>query len=252
MVDSGGAHGSDPDADAGPDGGDHGAAGTGTGDHFVPRRWAQYYLGNAPSLVWLVGANLVAVLVGVRYYVTTMPGVNTFAWPLYADSPAAVLLAALSLATLFPLLGERLEDAPLNRPLAYLHTIAFVWLVKTGLWTVLALNLRVSLYFPDAWAYFGILLTHLGFLLQAGLIPHYARTTRGALLAALALALVNDSVDYGLDAVGLCVLGQPEPGRCSLYPPLRYEPELVLPGLTVVLSVLTVVLAARVLPRMDA
>jgi uncharacterized membrane protein YpjA len=220
--------------------------------HLVPERWAQYYLGNAPSLSWLLCANLVAVLVGVRFYVETLPGVNTFAWPLYADSPVAVLVMALSLATLLPFVGRRLDDVPTTLPLAYLHTIAFVWLLKTGLWTALALNLRVSLYFPDAWGYFGILFTHLGFVAEAYLIPHYARTTRGALAAALALALANDVVDYGLDALSVCALGTPEAGRCSLYPPLRYEPGIALPVLTVVLSVVTVALAARALPRMEA
>jgi len=228
--------------------GDGAGGSTAEGGSGLPRRWAAYYLGNAPSLVWLIGANLAAVLVGVRYYVGTMPGVNTFAWPLYADSPVAVLLAALSLTTLLPRLGDRLEDAPVNRPLAYLHTVTFVWLVKTGLWTVLALNLRVSLYFPDPWAYFGILLTHLGFVAQAGLIPHYARTTRGALATALVLGLVNDAVDYGLDPLNVCALGTPEPGRCSLYPPLRYEPGLALALLTVALSILAVAAAARMLP----
>jgi uncharacterized membrane protein YpjA len=220
--------------------------------HLVPERWAQYYLGNAPSLVWLLCANLVAVLVGVRYYVETMPDVSTFAWPLYADSPVAVLVMALSLSTLLPFVGRRLDDVPATLPLAYLHTIAFVWLLKTGLWTAIALHLRVSLYFPDVWGYFGILLTHLGFVAEAYLIPHYARTTRGALAAALVLALANDAVDYGLDALSVCALGTSGAGRCSLYPPLRYEPGLVLPVLTVALSVVTVALAARALPRMRA
>ncbi|MWG35081.1 DUF1405 domain-containing protein [Halomarina oriensis] len=210
----------------------------------IPERWAEYYLSNAPSLVWLLVANVAAVLVGVRYYVETMPAVDTFAWPLYADSPTAVFVATLSIATLLPNLGRRLRDAPTNLPLAYLHTLAFALLVKYGLWTVLALNLRVSLYFPEVWAYFGIILTHLAFVGEAYLIPHYGKTTRGALAFALVVMLVGDFVDYGLGATFGCVLGSPE-GRCSIYPPLRYEPELLLPALTVLTTVLTVWLAAR-------
>lgn len=199
----------------------------------IPERWAAYYLGNAPSLVWLLGTNVAAVLVGIRYYVATMPDVSTFLWPLYVDSPVAVFLMALSLATLLPFLGLDLDLVPRTRVLAYLHTLAFVWLVKMGLWTFVALNLGFGAYFPAAWAYFGIVLTHLGFVVEAYLIPHYAVTTRGALAAALGLSLINDIVDY---AVGL-------------HPPLRYEPGPLLAASTVTLSLLSVGLAALAFDR---
>ncbi|RRJ33726.1 DUF1405 domain-containing protein [Halocatena pleomorpha] len=216
----------------------------------IPKRWAQYYLGNGPSLVWLLLANVVGVLVGVRYYVETMPAVSTFAWPLYADSPTAVLLAALSITTLLPNLGRRIDDAPMNRPLAYLHTLAFVWLVKYGLWTVLVLNLEFSSYYPDLWAYFGIIITHLLFVVEALLIPQYGETTRGALVVSFVALLCNDFVDYWLADVGVCALGQPL-SRCDLYPPLRAEPGVVIPLLTVVLSVCSVVVASRLFERFE-
>ncbi|MFC5972514.1 DUF1405 domain-containing protein [Halomarina salina] len=214
----------------------------------IPERWAEYYLSNAPSLVWLLVANVAAVLVGVKYYVASMPAVNTFAWPLYADSPTAVFVATLSVATLLPNLGRRLRDAPMNLPLAYLHTLAFALLVKYGLWTALALNLRFSLYFPEVWAYFGIILTHLAFVGEAYLIPHYGRTTRGALAFALVVMLLGDFVDYGLSETAGCVLGSPL-GRCDIYPPLRYEPGLLLPLLTVATTGVTMLLAVRAFDR---
>jgi len=201
----------------------------------LPRRYARYYLENPPSLVWLVVVNAVAVLVGVRYYVETMPAVSTFLWPLYADSPTALFLMTLSLVTLWPFLGASLEEVPTNLPLAYLHTIALVWLVKMGVWTVVALNLGFSVYFPAPWAYFGIIVTHVGFVAEGLLVPHYARTTRGALATALVLALGNDLLDYGF----------------GYYPPLRYEPGPALVVATVGLSVLSVAVAARLMPRLD-
>ena len=201
----------------------------------LPRTYARYYLENAPSLVWLVVVNAVAILVGVRYYVETMPEVSTFLWPLYADSPTALFLMTLSLVTLWPFLGEPLEDVPANRALAYLHTIALVWLVKMGVWTVVALNLGFSVYFPALWAYFGIIVTHVGFVAEGLLVPHYGTTTRGALATALVLALGNDLLDYGF----------------GYYPPLRYEPGPALVVATVALSVLSVAVAARLLPRLD-
>jgi uncharacterized membrane protein YpjA len=218
----------------------------------IPDRWAEYYLGNAPSLVWLLVANVAAVLVGVRYYVETMPTVLTFAWPLYADSPTAVLIAALSLATLLPNLGNRMGNAPVNVPLAYLHTLAFVWLVKYGLWTALVLNLQFFTYYPALWGYFGILITHLLFVGEAYLIPYYGATTRGALALSLALLLFNDFVDYWIGDLFGCVLGNPAGlSRCDLYPPLHQEPGIVLPVLTVALSVISVGLAARAFDRLD-
>jgi uncharacterized membrane protein YpjA len=201
----------------------------------LPRRYARYYLENAPSLVWLLVVNAVGILVGVRYYVETMPAVSTFLWPLYADSPAALFLMTLSLVTLLPFLGQSLDDVPVTLPLAYLHTIAFVWLVKMGVWTVVALNLGFDVYFPAPWAYFGIIVTHVGFVAEGLLVPHYARTTRGALVTALIVALGNDLLDYGF----------------GYYPPLRYDPGPVLVAATVLLSVAAVLMASRLLPRLN-
>jgi uncharacterized membrane protein YpjA len=200
----------------------------------LPRRYARYYLENTPSLVWLVLVNVVAMLVGVRFYVETMPDVSTFLWPLYADSPAALFLMTLSLVTLIPFLGRSLDDVPASLPLAYLHTIAFVWLVKMGLWTFVALNLGFDAYFPAPWAYFGIIVTHLGFVAEGLLVPHYARTTKGALAVALGLALVNDVVDYGF----------------GYFPPLRYEPGIALVAASVALSIGAVAAAWVVMPRL--
>lgn len=202
----------------------------------IGRRHARYYLENAPSLVWLVAVNAAAMLVGVRFYVETMPGVFTFLWPLYADSPAALFLMTLSLVTLFANLGDPLDEVAHNRVLAYLHTLAFVWLLKYGLWTVLALHLGFWEYFPSLNDYWFIVLTHLAFVLEAYLIPHYGRTTPGALALALVLLLANDLYDYGF----------------GYHPPLEYAPGLTLALATVVLSFVTVALAARAFDRLEA
>lgn len=198
----------------------------------LPYRYAEAYLSDGPSLVALLVVTSTAFLVGVRFYVDTMAGVPTLLWPLYTDSPTAIALVTLSVATLFPNLGRRLHEAPINRPLAYLHTLAFVWLVKYGLWTAVALNLRPGLYFGfDAGAlydYWFIIGTHLLFVVLAFAILHYGRTTRGALGVGLLLFLINDMVDYGF----------------GLHPPLRYDPGWVLPAVTVGLSVGVVALAA--------
>ena len=196
-----------------------------------PDRWVEYYLGNPASLGWLLVADAAAFLVGVSFYVHSDPSLrdlSALAYPLFGDSPTALALAILSVATLLPHLGRPLDDTPSNRLLALVHTLAFVWLVKYGVWTAIALNLRPDLYvgFTPAllWEYWGILLTHLFFLLHAAVIPYYGRTSREALAAALVLLLLNDAFDYGF----------------GLYPPLRYEAGPVLAGITVALSVLVV------------
>jgi uncharacterized membrane protein YpjA len=221
----------------------------------------EYYLGNGPSLTWLLVVNGVAFLVGVSFYVHSDPSlreVPTLLYPLFGDSPAALALVTVSLATLLPNLGRPVREAPVNRPLAYLHTLAFVWLVKYGVWTALALNLRLDLYlgFSGAalWSYWGIVLTHLLFVAEAFVVPYYGRTTRGALAFALVALLVNDVLDYGfglyavLDATGLgAALGVAGP----IYPPLRYDAlGTVLPAATVALSVGSVALAAVVFDRL--
>ncbi len=114
-----------------------------------PERWVQYYLGNGASLGWLLVVDGAAFLLGVSFYVHSDPSLrdlSSMVYPLFGDSPTALALATLSVATLLPHLGEEITDAPSNRLLALLHTLAFVWLVKYGLWTGIALNLRPDLY----------------------------------------------------------------------------------------------------------
>ncbi|MDS0294495.1 DUF1405 domain-containing protein [Halogeometricum luteum] len=208
----------------------------------VPERWVQYYLGNGPSLGWLLLVNASAFFLGVSFYVHSDPSladVSSLLYPLFGDSPAALALATLSFVTLAPRVGERVTDAPTNGLLAVIHTLAFVWLVKYGVWTAVALNLRPDLYFgftPDLlWEYWGIMLTHLFFLVEAVAIPYYGKTTTGALALALTLALVNDVYDYGF----------------GFYPPLRYEAGALLAGITVALSFASVALAAWMFDRQE-
>lgn len=202
----------------------------------VPERVAADYLGQPTSLALVLVANAVAFLAGVRFYVDTMPAVPTMLWPLYADSPTALALAALSVASLAPHLGRAPSTFPSNRLLAWLHTLAICWLVKYGLWTVVALNRHAGRYAglgPDSlYAYWAILLAHVLFVAEAALLAHYARTTRAALAGTLVLFLAGDAFDYWL----------------GFHPPLRYEPGVVLPAATVALSLAAVGAAWRVLP----
>ena len=164
--------------------------------------WTEYYLGNGPSLVVFLVLNAAAFLVGVSFYVHSDPALSdlpTFLYPLFGDSPTALALMTLSAATLLPNLGRRVADAPVNRPLAYLHTLAFVWLVKYGLWTAFTLNYFFNAYYPAVWSYWGILFTHLVMVAEAFLIPYYGRTSRFALGVTACWFVANDVADYAFD-----------------------------------------------------
>lgn len=189
----------------------------------------------------MFGLTAFMFLVGVDYYAVTLEEVPTVLWPLYADSAVAVALGALSLATLLPTVGsgDPVTETPANRPLAYLHTVSFVWLVQFGLWPVVSLNLAFESYVtaPDAWIYYwGVLGTHLCFVGLALLFPAFGRTTRGALALAGALGVGNVVVDYAF----------------GYYPPLLYEPGAGLAIATLEIAGGSVWLASRSFRRLDA
>ncbi|MDY6775655.1 MAG: DUF1405 domain-containing protein [Halobacteria archaeon] len=193
--------------------------------------YAQRLLSKPLTLVWLILSNFVALLIGVDFYVETMPDYSPFAWIFYLDSPAALFLALLSLTTLLPRAGEEFDatetETETNTAVTYLHTVAVVWLVKYSVWTAVALNLGFGEYYPEVWNYWGILFTHLLFLPEAYVLSAYSETTRGALVTSAVLLLLNDLFDY----------------TTGLHPPLRYDPGLVLPAATVVVTGVSVVAA---------
>ena len=221
-------------------------------DDVVPREVATFYLTTPWTLALLLVANALAFLVGVRFYVETMPPIETFAWPLYADSPTAIAYGTLVLAAVVPFAGRRLSAVSRTRLLGALSTLAVVWLVKMGLWTFLALN--VPLVRPDLpfdlyvgfdadslWAYWGILATHAAFFAEAALLAHVGRTGRRTLAAVGLLAIANDLFDYGF------LVGLP----FANHPPLRYDPGPLLAVGTVGTTVAAVAVAAVLLPRAD-
>lgn len=218
----------------------------------VPEALAEFYLTTPFTLGLLLVVNALAFLVGVRYYVETMPAVATWLWPLYGDSPTAIALGTLVLAALVPFAGYRLSSVPRSTLLSVLSTLAVVWLVKTGLWTFIALNvpfvrpdLPTDLYVgfdaDSLWAYWGILATHAAFLAEALLIARVGRTSRPILGGVAVLALANDLFDYGY------LLGLP----LANHPPVRYDPGWTLALGSLAATLVAVAVAAAVLPSGD-
>ena len=201
---------------------------------------AEELLGTPRSLAAVCAFTASMLAVGAAYYAPTVGSVPVALWPLYADSAVAVALGGAVLVALVPTVASDEQitaDAPTSRALAYLHTLAFVWLFQFGVWPLVALNLAFDAYVaaPDAWIYYwGVLGTHLLFVGLALLIPAFGRTTPGALALALALALGNVWVDYGL----------------GYHPPLLYDPGPVLAAATLAIAVGAVALAARSFRRL--
>lgn len=202
---------------------------------------AEELLGTSRSLGVVLALTAFMFAVGVGYYAPTAGDVPVWLWPLYADSAVAVALGGLSLLTIVPTVrdgGGVIDDTPVSPGLAYLHTLAFVWLVQFGLWPIVSLNLAFGEYVaaPDAWIYYwGVLGTHLCFVGLALLFPVYGRTTRGALALSLLVGVVNVAVDYGF----------------GYHPPLLYEPGTLLAGATLAIAVFSVWLAKRSFRRLS-
>jgi uncharacterized membrane protein YpjA len=193
----------------------------------VPERVADVYLDQEGSRAILVLANCLAILVGLRFYVQgdQLVANSAVLWPVIVDSPLSVAWMIFSLFALAGAGGRAAyRDSWFHR---LVDTLAFVSLVKYGLWTAVAVNYFFGLYFPAPWAYFGILFTHLVMVGQAFLLPYYARTSKPALGVALAWLLLNDVADYAF----------------GLAPRLRGDELGLLPAITVGLSLLSVGLA---------
>jgi uncharacterized membrane protein YpjA len=198
-------------------------------------------LGTQRSLAVVCAFTAFMLAVGIGYYAPTAGEVPVYLWPLYADSAVAVALGGGVLASVVATVrrgGDITADAPASRPLAYLHTLAFVWLVTFGLWPLVSLNLAFGEYVAasDAWIYYwGVLGTHLLFVGLALLFPAFGRTTRGALATALTLGVANVVLDYGF----------------GYHPPLLYEPGPLLAAATLAIAVGAVALAARSFSRVE-
>ncbi|ERH11946.1 MAG: protein of unknown function (DUF1405), partial [halophilic archaeon J07HB67] len=64
------------------------------------------YLRTPWTLSVLLFGNGLAFLVGIRYYLDTMGVIPTWLWPLYGDSPTALAVGTLVLATALPALSD--------------------------------------------------------------------------------------------------------------------------------------------------
>ena len=207
-----------------------------------PPRWVRRARGHidTPAQVGLLLViDAVAIAVGVSFYAHSDPSLADVAvwwYPLFADSPVAVGLGALTVAVW---LGRHGPTVRPSWPAALLSTLAVVWLVRMGVWTVGALAIGWRAYLGAEavlWAFWGILATHVLFLAHAALTASVGARRRGTLAVAAGALLVHDLVDYGL----------------GLAPPLPYAPTPALVAMSLASSALALAVAWWWLPPADA
>ncbi len=184
-----------------------------TDSRFSPPKWLarvrRHVATGLERYAWvLVAVNLAGTAVGAWYYLPQLRIEPLLMWPVVPDSPVATLLMALAI-TLYKL----------DRPNEYINVLAFMGLIKFGLWAP-----YVLLVFQDgflaaatvpppiqglgspavtAQARYGFLfITHLGMVLQAGLLLWISRFPRRAVIVATLWYGFNDVVDYFVPIVG--------------------------------------------------
>jgi len=161
----------------------------------LPATWVRPYLEGQFELAGLLLANGVAFLVGLQYYAASFDAHHFLLWWLFADSPAALALGAVALATLVPSAGSRAQRQT-GRLSAVIHTLAVVALVFTGVWTTIIVGWGFPTYEPTAALF--LIVTHLGFVVEAAFLAHVGSTDRVALSVAAALLGVSLGYDYWL------------------------------------------------------
>lgn len=143
-------------------------------------------------LAWLIVAvNLVGTAFGFWYYRFQFAGASVVAWPFIPDSPMATLFIAGSLAAY-----------ELDLDADWLHMLAFVGLIKLGLWTPfvqLVVNGQGDL---ATWLYQFLVWSHLAMALEAFLVHRYATFSVRAVGVAVGWYLLNDVVDYFVPLAG--------------------------------------------------
>lgn len=198
----------------------------------IPESITRKILFNSSGFTITLLALAATFLVGIRFYVNNLAEVQTFLWPLYMDSPTAIALTVMSVMSVKGVKHDQLSDVRTTSATAYIHAFAFVWLVKYGLWAAIALNVHPVLYISKGvfglFSYPMIVSSHLLFVVFAFVIVEYGRTTNKAILVSIVLLLVNDVYDY--------VFG--------FHPPLEYEPGIILPVMSIMLSVSVTALAS--------
>ncbi|MFB6133282.1 MAG: DUF1405 domain-containing protein [Halanaeroarchaeum sp.] len=146
----------------------------------------------ALRLAWPIAAiNLAGTAFGFWYYRAQFATVHPLALPFVPDSPVATLFIALSLAAF-----------KLDLDADWLHALAFVGLIKLGLWTPFVQVVINGQGDIATWLYQFLVWSHLAMGLEAFVIHRYATFSVRAVAVAVGWYLLNDVVDYFVPLLG--------------------------------------------------
>ncbi|MEE9323392.1 MAG: DUF1405 domain-containing protein [Candidatus Aenigmarchaeota archaeon] len=150
-------------------------------------------LGNRRFLIFLIFANLAGFFVGIHYYWEQLMGSSPLLWIVILDSPISVLLFALVCVMIY--LRKRVPDI--------LKFLASVYVIKYGIWTMLAIYLYWNTYvvFEDQVVGVLNLFLHFGMILEGIVLIPKIRPNKYNTLIVFALLLANDYFDYFLKTV---------------------------------------------------
>lgn len=146
-------------------------------------------------LVWLlVAINLAGTAFGFIFYGPQLTNTPVVMWPLVPVSPLSTLYIAISLAC------WRLDYD--GRIAQIIHILAFIGCLKYGLWSVFV-QIVVEDTGPIPYALWQFLIwSHAGMVVQAFLIPRYARFPLSAVTLGSGWYVLNDLFDYFVSILG--------------------------------------------------
>lgn len=140
-----------------------------------------------PIVTFLSVANLLGSLYGFTWYRSQLAGTPLYLWPLVPDSPLSTLLFSLTLLGL--LLGRR------NR---WLEGIAYVGITKYGAWSVMVIGHYWLTRGFGTFEMIHLSVSHTIMAAQGLFFAFHYYPGRKYMAAGVALAVINDVVDYGL------------------------------------------------------
>jgi len=149
--------------------------------------------GNRFFLLFLIFANLAGFFVGLHYYWEQLIESSPLLWIVIIDSPLSVLLFAVVCVLMY--FGKEQPEL--------LKFLACVYVIKYGLWTMLAISLYWGNYVGFEDQVTGVInfFLHFGMVVEGAVLAPRISVTKYNTVIVLMLALANDFFDYFLGTV---------------------------------------------------
>lgn len=149
--------------------------------------------GNNKLLILIAFANLAGFFVGIHYYWEQLMDSSPFLWIVILDSPISVLLFAVVCVMMY--FRKKIPDL--------LKFLASAYVIKYGVWTMLAIWLYWSNYVIFEDQVVGVInfFLHFGMVLEGIILIPRIQPNKYNSVILLSLLLANDCFDYFLGTV---------------------------------------------------